>query len=251
MSGRLIIKVIHLVRKLVEKYRERKKDLHMMMFIDFEKTYDKARNVYVAYTRSIRDMYDVQHSSTNSKRKLRAFSSVDKVCHGSTLSLFLFALVMDVLIQHIQGEISWYMLFVDEIVLIDETQNRVNAKFEYNGFRLSRIETKFLEYKFCDVTYETDVKVKLDTQKNGEIDEDVTHHIDAWWMKLRFAYGVFCDKNVSSRLKDKFYKVVVRSTMLYEAEFEGDFDGRQDVRSEVEMIQTCDEGMHGGPSAEV
>ncbi|KAK4717677.1 hypothetical protein R3W88_016015 [Solanum pinnatisectum] len=78
---------------------------------------------------------------------------------------------MDVLTQHIQGEISWYMLFVDEIVLIDETHNRVNAKlevwrrtFEYNGFRLSRIETEYLEYKFCDVTYEADVEVKLETQ---------------------------------------------------------------------------------------
>lgn len=52
-------------------------------------------------------------------------------------------------------------------------------------------------------------------QKNGEIDEDFTHRIDACWMKLRLVFGVFCNKNVSFRLKDKFYTVVVKPIMLY------------------------------------
>lgn len=45
-------------------------------------------------------------------------------------SLFLLTMVMDVLIRHNQGEMSWYMLFGDAIVLIDETHNRVNVKLE-------------------------------------------------------------------------------------------------------------------------
>lgn len=60
---------------------------------------------------------------------------------GSSLSQFLFALVMDELTLHIQGEIHWYMLFVDDIILIDEIRSCVNARLrqthESECFKLS------------------------------------------------------------------------------------------------------------------
>lgn len=37
-------------------------------------------------------------------------------------------------------------------------------------------------------------------------------------MKWRLASGVLCDKNVPLKLKSKFYKVVIRPTLLYEME---------------------------------
>ena len=40
---------------------------------------------------------------------------------GSTLSLYLFALVMDELTRLIQDEVVWPILFADDIVLVDET----------------------------------------------------------------------------------------------------------------------------------
>ncbi|XP_019253945.1 PREDICTED: uncharacterized protein LOC109232645 [Nicotiana attenuata] len=53
-------------------------------------------------------------------------------------------------------------------------------------------------------------------QGNGEIEEDVTHCVGSRWMKWRIPFGVLCDKNVPPRLKGKFYRVAVRSTMLKE-----------------------------------
>ncbi|PHT59458.1 Triose phosphate/phosphate translocator, chloroplastic [Capsicum baccatum] len=105
---------------------------------------------------------------------------------------------------------------------------------ESKGFRLSRSKTEYLECKFNDVRLENEVVVKLEShevckrdsfkylgsviQGNGEIDEDVSHHIGAGWMKWKLAAGVLCDKKVPPKLKGKFYRVVVRPTILYGAE---------------------------------
>uniref|UniRef100_A0A1S4C651 Reverse transcriptase Ty1/copia-type domain-containing protein n=1 Tax=Nicotiana tabacum TaxID=4097 RepID=A0A1S4C651_TOBAC len=126
--------------------------------------------------------------------------------------------------HHIQGEVSWCMIFVNDIVLIDETRSVVNARLEVwrqtlesKGFKLSRTKTEYLECKFSDGTYYVDIEVTLDAQVipkrasfkylgsiiqgNEEIDEDVAHRIGAGWMKWRLASGVLCDRNVPLRLK--------------------------------------------------
>ncbi|PHU23535.1 hypothetical protein BC332_08642 [Capsicum chinense] len=100
------------------------------------------------------------------------------------VSPFLFAVVMDVLTRSIQGEVPRCMLFADNVVLINESQQGVNDKLE--GY--------------------------------GEIDEDVSHRIGAGWMKWRLASGILCDKKVPPKLKGKFYRVEIRLAMLYGAE---------------------------------
>ena len=51
-------------------------------------------------------------------------------------------------------------------------------------------------------------------QSNGEINGDVTNHIQAGWVKWQVATRVLFDRKFPSRLKGKFYLVAIRPAML-------------------------------------
>ena len=96
------------------------------------------------------------------------------------------------------------MLFTDDVVLVDESRAGVNMKLELwrqtlesKCFRLSRTKTEYMMCDFGatheegDVSLEGQVVSKRDTfrylgsmlQRDGDIDEDVSHRIKAGWMK--------------------------------------------------------------------
>ena len=251
MPGRSTMEAIFLVRQLMERYREQKKDLHMV-FIDLEKAYDKIpRNVMwwalekhkvpAKYITLIKDMYNnVVTSVRTSDVDTDDFPIKIGLHQGSALSPYLFALVMDEVTRDIQGDIPWCMLFADDVVLVDDSRTGVNRKLELwrqtlesKGFRLSRTKTEYMMCGFSttsceeeEVSLDGQVVPRKDTfrylgsmlQEDGGIDEDVNHRIKAGWMKWRQASGILCDKRVPQKLKGKFYRTAVRPAMLYGAE---------------------------------
>ena len=252
MPGRSTMEAIHLLRTLMEKYREKKKNLHLA-FIDLEKAYDRVpreiiwgvldkKGVTLRYIDVIKDMYNGVVTMVRTPTGEGSEFPVTIGLHqGSALSPYLFALIMDELTREIQDDVPWCMLFADDIVLIDETKAGLNTKLERwrealetRGFRISRTKTEYMECDFSNHKESIEDIVKLEGQnlpkrdmfrylgsiihREGDITEDVTHRIKAGWLKWRSASGVLCDRRIPVKLKGKFYRTAVRPALLYGAE---------------------------------
>ena len=218
MPGRSTTEAIFLIRQVMERFREQKKDLHLV-FIDLEKAYDKIpRNVMwwsldkhkvpSKYVTLIKDMYNNVVTSVRTNDGNTDYFPIKIGLHqGSALSLYLFALV-----------IPRCMLFADHVVLVDESQTGVNRKLELwrqtlesKGFRLSRTKTEYMICNFSrvvqeegDMSLEGQVVPKKNSfrylgsmlQRDEDINVDVNHRIKAGWIKWRQASSILCDKRV-------------------------------------------------------
>jgi hypothetical protein len=72
-------------------------------------------------------MYDnVVTSVRTSDRDTNDFPINIGLHQGSSLSPYLFALVMDDVTRDIQGSIHWCMLFTNDVVLVDEGRTGVD-----------------------------------------------------------------------------------------------------------------------------
>nr|XP_043608812.1 uncharacterized protein LOC122580612 [Erigeron canadensis] len=189
-------------------------------------------------------MYDRARTGVRTPVGNTKLFSVDMGLHqGSALSPYLFTLILEDLSRGLQEELLWCMIFADDIALIARSTEELNQRLEKwrealedHGLCVSREKTEYLmcEFNNQEIRQNGDEVISIGGRilrpkesfrylgsvihKSGGIDEDVTHRIQARWMKWRAATGVMCDKRIPLKLKGKFYRVAIRPTMLYGSE---------------------------------
>ena len=116
-------------------------------------TTSNKKSVARGYIEIIKDMYKKATNVQTTYGGAGKFLVTIGLHQGSTLSPYIFTLIIDELTTHIQKKVPWCMLFADDIVLVDELRYGVNVKIkrwwealESKGFKISRTKTKYRDY---------------------------------------------------------------------------------------------------------
>jgi hypothetical protein len=150
MTLRLLVKYL-LASSLVNRW------IYNVMWWTLQKHKD-----LIKYITLIKDMHDnIVTSVQTSDGDTNDFLINIWLYQGSTLSPYLFALVMDEVIRDIQGGIPWCMLFVDDVILMDGSRTGGDQKLELlrwtleaKDFRLSMSKTEYMKCDFSATTQE-------------------------------------------------------------------------------------------------
>ena len=235
------------LRMLMEKYREGRKEFHCV-FVDIEKAYNRVlrkelwycmrkSGIVEKYVILVEDMYEESETVVRCAIGTTKSFKVEVGLHqGSALSPFLFAVIMDRLMDEVRREPPWTMLFADDIVICEETrevERRLESwryALERRGMKVSRSKTEYL----CINIGNDDKTVKMvDTkvprvkefeylgstvEESGSCEREVKKKVQAGWNGWRKELEVMCDKRLPARVKGKVYSLVMRPAMLYRLE---------------------------------
>ena len=245
VSGKSTTDAIFALRRTIEKYREKERNLHCV-FIDLEKAYDRVpreevwhcmreKGVSEQFITIVKDMYEGSKTTVSTASGMTEPFNVNVGLHqGSALSPLLFAIVIDALTGDIRREAPWNMLYADDVALLNETKEDAEQELEKwrdalekRGLRVSRSKTEYLcigpevngmtirmgdaevpevkEFKYLGST----------VQQDGGGNIEVRKRIQAGWNSWRKVTGVMCDKRMPAKLKGKVYKAVIRPAMTY------------------------------------
>ena len=105
---------------------------------------------------------------------------------------------------------------------------------EERGMRISRPNTKFMDFNFGQDNGQEREPVKIlgeelqrvhhfkylgsSVEETGGMATEITQTVSAAWINWKRCSGVLCDRRMPVKLKGKVYKTVVRPAMLYGAE---------------------------------
>ena len=141
---------------------------------------------------------------------------------------------MDRLTDEVRREPMRTMLFVDDIVICEETREEMEQRIECwryalvrRGMKVSWSKTQYL----CINGGYDNKKVKMEDTKVPRVKEfkylgstvqesiscerEVKKRVQAEWNGWRKVSGVICDRRLPARVKGKVYSSVVRPAMVY------------------------------------
>ena len=146
---------------------------------------------------------------------------------GSTLSPFLFAVIMDRLTDEVRRKLPWTMLFADDIAICKKTREEVEQRLESwryalerRGMKVSRSKTEYLcinggndkeTVKMEDTKVPRVKKFKYlgsTVQESGGCEREVKKRVQAGWNGWRRVSGVICDRRLLAREKGKSVQTV-------------------------------------------
>ena len=128
----------------------------------------------------------------------------------------------------------WTMLFVDDIVICEETREEVEQRLESwkyalerRGMKVSSSKTEYL----CISGGNNDETVKINdtkvpkvkefkylgstVQESGSCKREVKKRVQAGWNGWRKVSGVICNRRLPAGVKGKVHSSVVRPAMVY------------------------------------
>ena len=268
-KGKSTTQPMFCLRILQEKMREHQKDIHMV-FVDLEKAYDtvprdliwyclRKRGVPEAYVSAIKDMYkDCKTSVVTSVGETDEMEIEVGLHQGSALSPYLFIMILDVITEEIQEDTPWAMLFADDLVLCDETRERMEERLENwrgcledAGLKVSRSKTEHLPpagnlQKIVMKEYDGDGSTDLPQvstfkylgttiDREGGCGTEIAKRIEKAWNRWRELTGVLCDKKIPTKLKVLLYKTAIKPTLMYGNEIWPLTQRQEDKISATEM----------------
>ena len=153
MPGKRTTDAMFALRMLMENYRESQRELHCV-FLDVEKSYERVpredlwycmrkSGIAEKYVRLVEDMYEeskiVVMCAVGTKENFKVKIGLHQ---GSALSPFLFAVIMDRLMDEVRREPPWTMLFADNIMICEEIREEVERRLECWRYALERTGMK-------------------------------------------------------------------------------------------------------------